>query len=1027
MTAAIIPHLHAPYALFGHSMGALIAFEVAHGLRAAGTLPPVAVYVSGLAAPHLLDACPPIHAAPDHLFVRELRHRTDTRWEELDDPRLRPHLLPVLRADVELCETYRHLLDEPLSCPLRVFGGSRDRSTGAAELVAWHRHTTGRFRLETFAGNHSFPVTHRDEMLRVLGDDLLGLVDSRLSEQGGRLLAYRTVPPADVGMLDLPTDNPRTPTGRYCPRELEFEVAGSVTEALSRFYGPEDDGLLVALLAAFAVLLARYTEQDDVVIGLLPDRFPLRIRVDADGRLPDLLGLVGDVVLAARQRSSLAIDQPVRSVFPVAFRFDDEPPADSGVDAAGPLDLALAVEMVGGTLRGRLTYDAALYKATTAARVIGSYQVLLGSISADVEATVATLPLLSTEDRQKVLGAWNDTAAVGDVQTDLISQFEAAVAASPTAVAFSDGTSTVTFAELEREANRLAHRLAELGVGPEVPVGVCVERSCAVPVLLLAVWKAGGAWLPLDPSYPVERLRFMMDDSGATVLVTTSRLAHLFPEDPARRTVCLDRDRHVISQCPATDPGARPGGRQLASLTYTSGSTRRPKGVAVEHRQILNRLAWMWEAYPFDPGEVGVQVMATSFVDSLWELLGPLLRGVPTVIVPDERARSLTDLVDTLAAAGATRLWLVPSLLRALLDTHPDLHHRLPRLRFWVSTGENLPLDLYERFQTLMPHATLYNLYGTSEVWDATWYDPRTDGQPQWRVPVGRPIRNVQAYVLDRWRQPVPPGVAGELYVGGHGLARGYLGRPDLTAEVFVPHPFDTAAGARLYRTGDRARHRPDGSLELLGRRDDQLSLRGFRVEPREIEAHLRGHAAVRQAAVAAETTPAGDLRLVAYIVARTAPGPGPAQLRSYLASRLPPYSVPNAFVDLDSLPLTPSGKVDYRRLPAGPAARSPDASSDVAPQTAVEAVVAGLWRDVLHDPHIGLYDDFFAVGGHSLLAARIVAELRRLFRVDLPLRRLFETPTVAGLVAALIEDPRTRSHVHATAERLVGSRQGVR
>lgn len=1035
LTAEIVPHLCSPYALFGHSLGALIAFEVARGLRTAGALPPVAVYASGLAAPHLLDAYPSIHSAPDDQFVRELRRRTDTRWEELEDRRLRRYLLPVLRADVELCESYQHLSEEPLSCPLRVFGGSHDDSVRPPELVAWQQHTTGQFRLDLFTGDHSFPVTDRDAMLRVLGGDLLQLLAPE--EDGDRDVAYRSAQLADVGVLGLPTDNPRAPTGRCCPQELEFEVADSVTEALRGSYGRDSDGLLVPLLAAFAVLLARYSEQDDVVIGLLPDRVALRVGVDGELRFPPFLRHVGDVILAAREHSDLIFDRLVyrlppgdpsrRPLFQVAFRFDDEPPAETVVHGSEPVDLALALEMVGGALRGRLTYDASLYEDSTAARVIGSYLALLGGITADGEATLGALPLLSAEDRQKVLETWNDTTVVDGADVDLISQFEAAVAASPTAVAFFDATSTVTFAELGREANRLAHHLASLGVGPEVPVGVCVERSCDIPVLLLAVWKAGGAWLPLDPSYPAERLRFMLDDAGATVLVTSSQLAHLFPEDPARRTVRLDHDRHHIAQGPATDPGARPGARQLASITYTSGSTGRPKGVAVEHRQILNRLSWMWESYSFDPGEVGAQVMATSFVDSLWELLGPLLCGVPTVIVPIEQARSLTGLVDTLAAAGATRLWLVPSHLRALLDTHPDLRHRLPRLRFWVSTGESLPLDLYDRFQALMPHATLYNLYGTSEVWDATWYDPRCDGAPRWRVPVGRPIRNVQAYVLDRWRQPVPPGVAGELYVGGQGLARGYLGLPDLTTEVFVPHPFDEAPAARLYRTGDRARHLPDGSLELLGRRDDQLSLRGFRIEPGEVEDHLRAHPAVRDAAVAAETTPAGDLRLVAYVVARVAPGAGRAELRAHLAERLPPYSVPNAFVHLDSLPLTPSGKVDYRRLPAGPAGRWSAEASYAAPRTAVEAVVADLWRDVLHEPHIGIHDDFFAGGGHSLLAARIVSELQRLFRVDLPLRRLFETPTVAGLVAALIEDPRTRSHIHATAERLVGARQGVR
>ncbi|MGH9280037.1 MAG: non-ribosomal peptide synthetase [Acidimicrobiales bacterium] len=978
----LLPRLDQPFVLFGHSMGALIAYEVARTLRAWGAPEPRAVYVSGFRAPHLPGRGSPIYSLPDDVFIEELAHLVNGSKNLLDDTELRQLFLPLLRADVELCESYQHVPDEPLSCALRVFGGRNDGSVGREELAGWRRHTRGPFRLEMFPGDHSFPVTARGGVLRALRDDLHDLCPEHRA------------------------------------RQVEFEVPDETTGALARRGQREGERLPVVLLAAYAVLLGRYAEQDEVVIGTLPGGrghgdggwVILRVDVPLSLRFGELLDAVAEAVAAARPQPEARWGPPSR----MAFSFDGDADAACG----RTLDLILRLDVRGAGLHGRLEYDTDLYDDETAARMAASYVAVLGAVAAGTDAAVGSLPLLADTDREDVLVRWNNAMVPDVVEPDVMARFEAIAAARPVAAAFTDDTTSLSFEELRRRSNQLAHRLVDLGVGPELPVGVCIERSCDVPVVLLAVWKAGGAWLPLDPSYPPDRLRFMLRDAGAAVVVTTSRLARLFPTPAGLRTVRLDEDALAISAGPPTDPGRRVAPDQLAAITYTSGSTGLPKGVAIEHRQILNRLVWMWEAYPFAPGEVGAQITATSFVDSLWELLGPLLCGTPTVIVRHDRACGVIGLVDTLAAVGVTRLWLVPSQLRAILDACPDVGERLPRLRFWVSTGEALPAELYERFQRVMPHATLYNLYGASEVWDATWYDPRAHGEPRRRVPIGRPIRNVQVYVLDAWQQPVPPGAVGELFVGGQGLARGYVGRPDLTAERFVLHPFDPAPGARLYRTGDRARHLPGGTLELLGRRDDQLSVRGFRVERGEVEAHLAEHPAVREVAVTVTEAASGGPRLVAHVVAKGDPAPGADELRAYLGRRLPQPCVPNAFVALDALPLTPSGKVDYRRLQAGRAIRSTRVSAYVAPRTALERVVAELWCDVLQEPRVGLDDDFFILGGHSLLAAGMVSQLRNILGAELALGQFFEAPTVAGLVAAITADPATRARVYARAER---------
>ena len=444
--------------------------------------------------------------------------------------------------------------------------------------------------------------------------------------------------------------------------------------------------------------------------------------------------------------------------------------------------------------------------------------------------------------------------------------FEEQVERSPEAVAVEYEGTQLTYRELNARANQLAHYLQSKGVGPESRVGIWMERSLEMMVALLGTLKAGGAYVPLDPNYPQERLAFMLGDAQVPVLLTAAKFLGDLPEY-AGHVVCMDRDGEAISRESEENLVSRIGPDDAAYVIYTSGSTGTPKGVIGLHRGAVNRLNWMWKAYPFKDSEVCCQKTYLSFVDSVWEIFGPLLQGVPTVIVPDDAVKDPHLLVESLAANHVSRIVLVPSLLRVLLDSFGDLQKRLPELRLWVTSGEEIPLELAKRFREVMPQARLINLYGSSEVSaDVTCYEIGDDLQEQ-RVPIGRPIDNTQVYLLDAYLQPVPVGVHGELYVGGAGLARGYLNRPDLTAERFIPSPF--RQGEVLFKTGDLGRYLPDGSIEYLGRRDHQVKIRGFRVELGEIESRIKELEAVSNCVVVLREDRPGDQRLTAYYVPR--------------------------------------------------------------------------------------------------------------------------------------------------------------
>ncbi|MGE3271705.1 MAG: amino acid adenylation domain-containing protein, partial [Chloroflexota bacterium] len=573
---------------------------------------------------------------------------------------------------------------------------------------------------------------------------------------------------------------------------------------------------------------------------------------------------------------------------------------------------------------------------------------------------------------------WNATDQDFPNDQRIQDLFEAQAAATPGAVALQTADGPVTFGALNRQANRLAHHLLRLGVEPETRVGVFLPRTAEMVVGVLGILKAGATYLPLDPSYPAERLGFMLRDSRAPIVLTVEALRGHVPDTDAQ-VVCLDGTSAGMADESPEDPSVPTTADSAAYVLYTSGSTGLPKGVLGLHRGAINRFSWMWRTFPFQAGEVCCLTTTLNFVDAVWELLGPLLKGVPVVLIPEDVVKDFGPLVETLATNKVSRFVLVPSLMDALLENEPSLAQRLPNLKLWTCSGEALSIDLVRRFRAAMPGARLINLYGSSEIAaDVTCCDTTPlDLDKITSIPIGHPIDNTQAYILDEIGQPVPIGVNGELYVGGANLARGYLDRPDLTEERFVPNPFRTEPGARLFRTGDRARFRADGAIEYVGRVDNQVKIRGSRVEPGEVEAVLASLPAVRDVIVVADRDRQGESRLVAYYVASTEGDPMSAlDLRAFLRGRLPEFMVPAAFVSLDALPLTPNGKVNRLALPS-PEGPSIDDEFE-APKTPMENIIAEIWQEALELQRVGRHDNFFDLGGHSLLAMKVNARLQR-------------------------------------------------
>ena len=845
-----------------------------------------------------------------------------------------------------------------------------------------------------------------------------------------------------VPALQLPTDHPRPASGVSKGDRLPLRIEPALLRSLTELSNREGATPFMTMLAAFYLLLMRYSGQEDVVvgspiagrnraeveplIGFFVNTLALRTDLSGDPTFAELLGRVKEVALGAYAHQDLPFEKLVEELHPerrlghtplfqVMFILQNTPPSTprlSGVRLSpvpvttqtAKFDLTLELRQEEAGLVGEVEYSTELFERGTAERVARDYARILAEVVRRPTARLSEVELLDEPERRLVLEGWNETEAAYPSGSCLHELFEAQAARAPEATALVYGDERVSYGELNARANRLAHYLRRAGVGAETRVGVCLPRSPELVVALLGALKAGGAYVPLDPQYPRERLSFMAADAGISVLLTREELADRLPEHGGA-AVLLDAERERIEAESAENPGRLATSENIAYVIYTSGSTGRPKGVLGSHRACVNRFEWMWRRDPFGPDEVCCQKTSLGFVDSVWEIFGPLLQGVPSVIVPDEVVKDPPRLVEFLARHEVTRIVLVPSLLRAILDA--ERGDELSRLRYWVSSGEALGAELVERFKQRDGGRRLINLYGSSEVCaDATCYEtPRELGRRS--VPIGRPIANTQVFILDARLKPVPVGLPGEIYVGGAGLARGYHDRPGLTAERFIPHPYGKEPGARLYRTGDLGRHLPTGEVEYLGRADYQVKVRGYRIELGEVEAVLKEHPAVDGCVVvlregASDGEPGSDARLVAYVAAG-AEVPSAAELRGYVRERLPDYMTPSHFVTLGSLPLTPSGKIDRRALPAPDLSGAATSDGYVAPRTGVEELVAEVWAGVLGVGRVGALDNFFDAGGHSLLATQLLARLKEAFGVEVGLRAFFEAPTVEA-VAALVE-----------------------
>jgi amino acid adenylation domain-containing protein len=860
--------------------------------------------------------------------------------------------------------------------------------------------------------------------------------------------ALAGAPPA----LELPADRPRPAVrGSRGGRRL-LRLGADVSDAVAALARGGDATSFMVLLAAFATLLGRAGEAAETgaspavvigspvanrdrlelepLIGFFVNTLPLHVDLAADPAFGELLGRVRRAALAAYALQELPFEKLVEELAPerdpgrtplfqAMLGFRDREAASPGLPGVraellpsllrrAKFDLVLSLENGADGLAGDLEYSAELFDAATAERLAGHFSRLLEAAVRDPGRRLSELPLLGAAERHQLLWAWNDVSWEYPRQATLAEVFAAAVARRPDAVALvmdasppGAAAAALTYAELDRAANRLANHLAALGARPEDRIALCLPRSTGLIVAILAGVKAGGAYVPLDPAYPAERLAWMLADCGAAIVVTAGDAGAALPAaaDGLAR-VDLERDRAAIGRAsPAPPPAAAAGSAgQLACLLYTSGSTGTPKGVAVTARGVV-RLALGGGHARLGPDRVLAHLSAITFDAATFEIWGALANGARLVILPPG-APSLDDLGAALARHQVTTLFLTTALFHEMVKENLD---GLAPLAELFTGGEAVSLAHLLRAAAELPHTRLFDVYGPTEdtTYATCWPLASGGGAAAGSPPIGRPIAGTEAYVLDGEGRLLPRGFAGELALGGDGLARGYWRRPELTAERFRPHPFSRRPGERLYLTGDRVRHLADGNLQFLGRVDRQIKVRGFRVEPGEIEAALAAHPGVAASVVVVREDRPGDKRLVAYVAAPAAgQAPGQAELRRHLAARLPAHMIPGSLVLLPALPVTAHGKIDRRALPTpGPEAGD---GTFAAPRDPFEELLAGIWREVLGVERVGVHDNFFALGGHSLLAARLMSRVRRAFGVELPLAALFEAPTVAGLAARL-------------------------
>ncbi|HET6977265.1 MAG TPA: amino acid adenylation domain-containing protein [Pyrinomonadaceae bacterium] len=863
-----------------------------------------------------------------------------------------------------------------------------------------------------------------------------------------QLSYWRTQLSGAPTLLDLPTDRPRPAVQSFRGARYGFNLGVDLSEKLQELSRREGVTLFMTLMAAFQTLLWRYSAQEEIVtgtaiagrnrreteqlIGFFVNTLVLRTRFNQQQSFADLLGQVREVALKAYAHQDLPFEklveelEPERSLshtplFQVMFILQNAPLDElelpelqlSTVQVDNPIahfDLTLIMQEEKGSISGTFEYATDLFDAATVERMAGHLRTLLDIIVADSQQSLSQVLLLNEAERHLLLTEYNETATNYPQHTSVAELFEQQVDRDPNAVALIFGHEQISYAELNRRANQLAHHLIDLQVGPDVVVGVLMDRSIEMIVALLGILKAGGAYLPLDPAYPAERLGLILKNAAAPVLLTREHLRDVV-SDFHGHTISLDGEAEILRTRSVENPAPFFDSEQLCYVMYTSGSTGQPKGIGIPHHAVV-RLVRDTNWLQFSPTDVFLQLAPLSFDAATFEIWGSLLNGSSLVIMPPEQP-TLEELAAVLRTQKVTTLWLTAGLFHLMVDEQLE---SLREVRQVVAGGDVLSVRHVQKLLETSDgegERFVINGYGPTENTTFTCCHRMQAGElvQGHSVAIGKPISNTQVYVLDERMEIVPVGVVGELYIGGAGLARGYHGEAELTAENFVPHPYSEQRGQRLYRSGDLVRYRAEGELEFVRRRDEQVKVRGYRIELGEVETTLASHSEVKEAAVIVRADGAGGKRLVAYIVAEE-PQFAVEELRDYLKERLPEYMIPSAFVQLEAMPLTTNGKLDRRALPAPDFSSSTEVAS--VPASPVEELLLGLWRDVLGVSQIGLNDDFFQLGGHSLLATQLISRVRQSFKLELPLRVLFEAPTIAELAHEIERNLKSDNHLLA-------------
>ncbi|MEV8097872.1 amino acid adenylation domain-containing protein [Kitasatospora sp. NPDC085879] len=1028
-----------------------VDYVLPYALRLAGVLdlPALRRALADLFAVHaalrtrypVLDDGQPVQVVDDRaelrLDVLDLRELPETERE----PRAEREIDAIFARPFDLAA------DLPVRAALLRLRDDEQILVMTIHHISWDRWSEERF----FGALDSVYGAHREGRPAELPAPRTTYADyaagQRARVESGELdgqLAYWRAALADLTPTEFPADRPRPArrdAGGAAVRIAVPEETGHRLMATARACRATP---YAVLLAALSVVLARYTGQDDVsvatavagrrdpeleeLVGFFVNTAVIRTRPGPRQTFRELVGAVRNSAFEAIANEDLPFDLLVERLRPerdlarnplaqVQFLYEGVSSAETRLGDLAmstvrrPLtsvkfDLTVKVQrQQDGGFEAVFEYATALYDHATVERLAHRYLAALDRLTGDRELPLDRFELLTADERTAALAAGRGPKTDhGPALLPALVSAAAATHPAATAVIGTDGRE-LTYAELEARANRLARHLIALGVAPGEPVAVLLDRDGAhgadLVAALLAVWRAGGVYLPLDPAQPAARTAAVLADSAARIVLTRSDLLPALPADPDRTPVSLDRA--ALPDLPATAPETAPAGDDVAYLIYTSGSTGRPKGVLVTHAGIRNRVLWTVRRHGIGPADRVLQKTTATFDASVWELVAPLVAGGTVVLAPAAAQADPAGLLRTAAAHRVTILQFVPSVLRDIAE-QPNLAD-CDALRLVLSAGEPLPAELARQVEK-RTGAEVFNTYGPTEcAIDATAHRYRAAEDTGPVVPIGRPLDNAEAHVLDGDGRPAPDGAPGELHLGGAGLARGYLGRPDLTADRFVPDPFAASPGGRLYRTGDLVRRRADGTLEFLGRLDHQVKIRGVRVEPGEVEAALADCPGVAAAAVVAWPDPESGARLVGYVVPTEPSATDPALLRDRLAQRLPKQYVPSLIGLVDSLPRTSTGKLDRRALPDPLAlALAQQGHTETAPATPAEATVAALWAELLGLPAIGVHDDFFALGGHSLMATRAATRTREALGVELPLAWIFESPTVAALCARLGE-----------------------